>query len=385
MFRRLLWSLLKASRARLAVALVALAAGGAVISALGNLCLEAESKVTREFSSLGANVIVEAPRRPEAAGAGAAPQLLDEGVVQRVEGLGQGQGSALAASPYLFAVVRSGGREVVVAGTWLDEASIFEPWWKIEGESITSRDDANRCLVGRTAARLLNVRPGSALDLEYGAGSGGRKARLTVAGIVDAGGEEDSQVFANIGVVQKLAGLGGKIQMVQVTVTRSAKEVESWTERIAAAVPGVEVRPVRQIAEAEGALVVRIRFLIFSMMVLILVLTALCVLATMAALALERRNDVGLMKALGGSAKRVVSLFLAEAGILGSTGGAIGYVFGMVLLQWIGLRVFGTSFAPRLEVLPLTVALMTAVALAGAMPLRLLGRVRPAVILRGEE
>jgi putative ABC transport system permease protein len=206
-----------------------------------------------------------------------------------------------------------------------------------------------------------------------------------VAGIVDAGGEEDSQVFANIGVVQKLAGLGGKIQMVQVTVTRSAKEVESWTERIAAAVPGVEVRPVRQIAEAEGALVVRIRFLIFSMMVLILVLTALCVLATMAALALERRNDVGLMKALGGSAKRVVSLFLAEAGILGSTGGAIGYVFGMVLLQWIGLRVFGTSFAPRLEVLPLTVALMTAVALAGAMPLRLLGRVRPAVILRGEE
>jgi hypothetical protein len=35
-------------------------------------------------------------------------------------------------------------------------------------------------------------------------------------------------------------------------------------------------------------------------------------------------------------------------------------------------------------VLPLTVALMVAVALAGAFPLRLLGKVRPAVILRGE-
>jgi ABC-type antimicrobial peptide transport system permease subunit len=35
-------------------------------------------------------------------------------------------------------------------------------------------------------------------------------------------------------------------------------------------------------------------------------------------------------------------------------------------------------------VLPLTVALMVGVALAGALPLRLLGRVRPAEILRGE-
>jgi hypothetical protein len=35
-------------------------------------------------------------------------------------------------------------------------------------------------------------------------------------------------------------------------------------------------------------------------------------------------------------------------------------------------------------VFPLTVALMVAVAMAGALPLRLLGKVKPAVILRGE-
>ena len=57
---------------------------------------------------------------------------------------------------------------------------------------------------------------------------------------------------------------------------------------------------------------------------------------------------------------------------------------GFALSRWMGQRVFGTSITPRWEVFPLTVALMVAVAMAGALPLRLLGRVKPAVILRGE-
>ncbi len=44
----------------------------------------------------------------------------------------------------------------------------------------------------------------------------------------------------------------------------------------------------------KGNLLDRTRLLIVSMIVLILALTALCVLATMAALAMERREDVGL-------------------------------------------------------------------------------------------
>src|SRR2546421_204130 len=148
--------------------------------------------------------------------------------------------------------------------------------------------------------------------------------------------------------------------------------------------PATGGRRRRQLAEAEGHLLGRIRVLILSAVILILALTTLCVLATMAALAMERRRDVGLMKALGGSMSRVFRLFLTEAGSLGVLGGLLGYVVGILLSEWMGRRVFGVGVTPRLEVLPLTVALMVGVALAGALPLRLLGRVRPAVILRGE-
>jgi putative ABC transport system permease protein len=123
---------------------------------------------------------------------------------------------------------------------------------------------------------------------------------------------------------------------------------------------------------------------VFSMVVLILALTALCVLATMAALATERRADVGLMKALGGTITRIVGLFLAELGVLGAAGGLVGCAAGMALAEWMGRRVFGTAVAPQWKIFPLTIGLMVVVAMAGALPLRALGKVKPAVILRGE-
>jgi len=104
----------------------------------------------------------------------------------------------------------------------------------------------------------------------------------------------------------------------------------------------------------------------------------------MASLAMERRKDVGLMKALGGTVPRIMRLFLAEAGMLGAVGGLLGFLIGVLLARWTGERIFGVVISARLEVLPITVALTIGVALAGAFPLRLLGRVRPADILRGE-
>ena len=74
----------------------------------------------------------------------------------------------------------------------------------------------------------------------------------------------------------------------------------------------------------------------------------------------------------------------SSVGWLGAVGGLIGCLAGIALSNWMGQRVFGTSITPRWEILPVTVALSVLVALAGALPLRLLGKIKPAVILRGE-
>ena len=385
MFGRLLLQLLRGSRGRLAVALVAIVSGAAVISALLNLDLDVGSKLSQEFRTLGANVVI-APRQPQGstpgktnvAGSPSAPGLMDENAV--VEKLKSVKTAQIVAAPYLYVIARADKTPVVVAGTWVDEAQRLSPTWKIEGNRVESRDDQVHALVGRNVARELHLAPSSEFALDYL----GRTAKLTVAGIVDSGDAEDNQVFVNLVVAQQLSNLDGQIGLVQLNVGGGSKNVADVAAKLAAALPDYDVHPIRQVAAAEGALLGRLRLLIFSMVALILVLTSLCVLATMAALAIERREDVGLMKALGGSISRVVGLFLAEVGVLGAVGGTIGSIVGMVLTRWMGHRVFEATISMRWEIVPLTIALMIAVALAGASPLRMLGNVKPAVIFRGE-
>jgi putative ABC transport system permease protein len=381
MFARLLWKLLRGSRGRLAVAIVALVSSAAVISALINLDLGVEHQLTQEFRTLGANIVVSPGQSAKAADAGA-PVLMDEQTVMRAIDQTHTP-SVVAAAPYLYVVARAANTPVVVAGTWLDETPKLAPTWKLEGEWIASRGDLAHCLIGRNVARQFKLAPGAPLELKYL----DRIARLTVAGVVDAGGTEDNQVFVNLPVAQSLASLrdlGPQIGLAQLSVTGSTQTIAEYAAQLAKALPQFEVRPIRQITEAEGAMLHRIQLLIVSMVALILILTALCVLATMAALAMERRADVGLMKALGGSISRIVGLFLAEVGVLGAAGGLIGCIAGVALSRWMGERVFGTSISARWEIFPLTIGLMVIVALAGALPLRLLGKVKPAVILRGE-
>jgi putative ABC transport system permease protein len=380
MFWRLLWKLLRGSRGRLAVALIALISGAAVISALLNLDFDISRKLTQEFRTLGANLVISPAAGVQTSDAGAsAPTLMDQSVALAEVAQLQSP-DVLAAAPYLYIVARSAGTRVVVAGTWLDQSPKLYPTWKLSGDWIASREDTAHCLIGHDVASQFSLSPGSQLELNYI----GRTARLTVAGVVDAGGPEDNQVFVNLPVAQALAAAQNQIGLVQLSVGGPASNVSRLTLQLQTALPGYDVRPIRQVTEAEGALLNRIRLLIVSMVLLILVLSVLCVLATMAALAMERREDVGLMKALGGSISRILGLFLAEVGVLGAAGGLIGCFVGVALSIWMGHQVFGTAISPRWEVFPLTIALMMGVALAGALPLQRLGKVKPAVILRGE-
>jgi putative ABC transport system permease protein len=399
MFTRLLWKLLRASRGRLVVALVALVSGAAVISALLNLQFDIERKLTQEFRTLGANVVIAPPNVTSAAHSAAEePALIDEASVwevldpnlprgnpreTRVEELNP-QLVFMAAAPYLYFIGRVAGAPVVVGGTQFGAAFGpfgLEPTWKLETRgTLQAVEGSPSCVIGRNVAKQLKLSVGSPVELQYLH----QHRQFVVHWILDSGAAQDSQIFVDLRAAQSLLGVGAQASLIQLRVNGTPKAISQYIAHLAALLPQYEVRPIRQVTEAEGELLNRIRLLILSMVILILLLTGLCVLATMAALAMERREDVGLMKVLGGSISRIVGLFLAEVGVLGAVGGLAGCIAGVALSHWMGQRVFGTAISARWEIFPLTVALMVGAALAGALPLRRLGNVKPAVILRGE-
>ena len=376
MFWRILWRLLYASRGRLALALIAVISGAAVSAALLNLDLDATDKFTREFRVFGANVVVSAAQTGDAAG------TMDVGDIERIQQLRSPQIVGIAPYLYLSAEAEAGENKaaVIVTGTWFDAAERMNSSWKVEGNWVSGRENRTDCMIGEQAAARLGLVPGHSVKVQYA----GREAVLRVVGIITAGTSEDSQIFVALPFAEELGLLGARATLVQISVRGSAPEVENVIGRLSLALPELQVRPLHQLAEAEGRLLERIRGLLFATVVLILALTSLGVLAAMAGLALERRSDVGLMKALGGSVRVIMRFFMAEATVIGFVGGTIGFAIGMLLSQWIGQRVFSVSITPHLIVLPATLALMVLVSLAGALPLRLLGRVRPSEILRGE-
>ena len=375
MFWRLLWKLLRGSGGRLGVAVLALVSCAMLVSALLNLEFDIERKLTQEFRTLGANLLIS-PRNAQISGSSPSEVMSASDVSAAIESVRDP--NVVAAAPFLYIVGNAKNAPVVIAGTKLEELPKLEPAWRIEGEWKSSQVQQRDCLVGRNVAQQLRLVVGSSLNLTYLK----KNAQLKVGGIIDAGAAEDNQVFVELAEAQDLADLPGRISFAQLSVSGTTAAISQYATRLASALPAYEVKPIRQITEAEGDLLSRIRLLIVSMIVLISVLTALCVLGTMAALAMERRQDVGLMKALGGSIGRIVTLFMAEVGVLGAAGGLIGAILGLALSRWMGQRVFGQAISSRWEIFPLTIILMVAIALAGALPLRLLGKVKPAIIFR---
>src|SRR3984893_127149 len=155
----------------------------------------------------------------------------------------------------------------------------------------------------------------------------------------------------------------------------NAGEFERWSCRpyvssiaytIKQVLPGADVRVVRRVAEGEGAILTRVRMLLWLVTAASLLAAALAVGASSAASVIERRTEIGLMKALGAASAKVGFLLAAEQLLLAFVGGGVGYAFGILLARILGQTVFGVAPQPSLLVLFLVLALAAAVTLLGS-------------------
>jgi putative ABC transport system permease protein len=376
MFWRIVRRLFAAQRGRLLVILLALGASAALTAALLNLQVDARDRLTKEFRVFGANIIV-APRDTKSSSAGVV--TLDESIVDKVR---QSLPPRASADSYLYLVASvsaaSSAQPVnaVIAGKRTERIA------QSPGQSaiVTPRDNQNLCSVGVKAAQQLNLQPADTLTLKND-----KREEVCTSEIADSRGDaQDSQIVVNLDAAQRLASLPGKVSLVQVSVPGTPREIREYIATLTQNIPAADVHGLRQFTDAEAKIYTRISGLLTATTALVLALTGLCVMAAMTNVAMERKNDVGLMKAIGGATRRVLRLFLAEAALLGLAGGIVGAAAGLLLSIWLGKTVFGVAARPRLIVYPVSVALTILVAIVSSYPLRRLANISPASVFRGE-
>ena len=380
MYWRIVRRLLGANRGRLFVILLALGAGAAVTAALLNLQVDAKQRIAWELSIFGPNYVVVPRDMSEDT---AASRTLDQSIVTVIKS--KPHESNFYGIPYLYLIANVSSdrspeaKQAVVAGTNLGYPGFGGPGWKVVSKSLPMTSETD-CMAGVKLAAAIHLQAGSIAHLQ----NGNHVEQCTVAVVLSTGGSEDNQILVSLRISQRLAGLPGRLSLVKLVIFGTPNDISDRISVLRQQLPQADIRPIRQFAEGETKIYNRISGLLTSTVAIVLLLTGLCVMAAMTNVAMERRNDVGLMKAIGGATRRVLRLFMMEAALLGLAGGVIGAAAGIFLSIWLGKQVFGVAAQPRLIVYPVSVALTTIVAILSAYPLRRLASVRPASVFRGE-
>ncbi len=362
MFVRMLLRAAVLRRGRAASALFAMVVAAAVGTAMLNLYVDVQAKLRREFRNYGANIVL----------VGKNGASLPAEALARTDAALAGHGIV---APFALVVARtSDGQPIVVAGADFARVQQLDRWWSVSHWPSTPQE----ALVGVRALAVVSPK-NQPFDLSFQ----GRTIHLTPAGTVQTGAAEDSRVY--LSMPDFVAWTGVQPSTLEVAANGSPEEVASVMRQLEQDVPEADVRPVRQIMEGEARVLGKTRATLLAAAALIILTASLCVLSTLMGWVFDRRRDFAIMKALGASDRLLNGFFAAEAAALGAIGALVGFALGVGIAAWIGRANFHAPVVPRFGILPFVLAGSIVVTLLSAiLPIGLLRRVQPAVILRGE-
>jgi putative ABC transport system permease protein len=269
------------------------------------------------------------------------------------------------------------GRPLPIVGADLAGARRLHPSWRIgPGDGAT--------LLGVRLARALSLAAGDTLEATFRAPGGGeRRLALPIGATLESGGPDDDAWWIPLDHAQRLAGLEGRISLVQARLARPADEA-----RVVSAIQRdghLRALVVHALSSTEADLFQRMKRLMGWVTLGVLLSAGLCAFGTLTDLALERRREIALLKALGASQREVVRQFGAESLAVGLVGGFAGWWIGVLAAELIGREVFHAAITIQWSLFPVVLAVSVAVAMAaGVGPIRLALAVDPAPVLKGE-
>ena len=377
---RLLGAALWRRRGTVALAVAALTIGTSVAAALLHVSNDVSRKLSRELRALGPNLLLV----PERVATGATADAAAEGEYLDVaDARARLRRAGLEGTPLLYLVASVRGRPVQVVGADLEAARRLHPSWAVEPAAPAARaaGSTHGSLIGRRLAGRLGLSPGATVALVFPGTS--RSLEVTVGDVLVAGGPDEESWWIPLADAQALGGVTDRASLVQARVPPGGDPAAVVKSLEAGG--GAKALLLHALSDTEAGLLTRMRRLMALVTVAALVAAGLCAFGTLTDLALERRRDIALMKALGAGAGDIVRQLVGESLVIGLLGGIAGWLLGVFFAEIIGRRVFLSPVAIGWDVPPIVIGLSLLVAgLAGLGPIRLALAVEPASALKGD-
>lgn len=426
MFFRMLLSAVFRRRSRAVMAVVASLVGAATLFCLAMICIAVPQQMNQEMRAYGANLIVTPLADSENSKSG-----IDDAMVEHTTEMVSAKGSEKHAT-YRYENVRVNAAPYVMAGVNPAQVRNLNHHWVVDG----SWPSTGKVLVGRDVADAMGLKVGGSITIGYRASdnaassgqasqsgtdgtdgtaqsgtdgtsdgqtsSGSTGAQQTqnghvssdimdtsgtefrVAGIVDTGGSEDSIIYALAGDVDKLTGSTRGVDVIEYSsgasdLTALVNSINDMTSM------HVKAQQVTKITASDTRVITMLQTLFWIVSLVVLVFTLVGVGTTISSIVSQRRNEIGLRKALGASSHAIGIEFYVESAVYGLLGGLLGTVTGYGMARWLCATVFERSIGFNWWLAVVSVVFSALVAVVASIPpVHRATRIDPAVVLREE-
>lgn len=252
-------------------------------------------------------------------------------------------------------------------------------------QPMTFQVDPGTAYVGHRIAESFQAKEGETISL------GGRDLKVKKC-LSESGGLDDMRIQCSLQDAQAILNQPGRITVIKAVdclCFEKGDPVATLREEIGAALPGTQVLQVKAIANARAKQRQMIHN-IFSLMLPFVVAACGVWIGVLAAMNVrDRRQEIGLLRALGYDTEVVCLLFLGKAVLVGLAGAVVGFLLGTSLGLKYGPGVFEITakamirWEPSLLVFACVLAPLFAV-VVGFVPTMIAITYDPAATLRDE-
>lgn len=259
----------------------------------------------------------------------------------------------------------------------------LKPNWKIKGSWFKDEDSI---ILGSEVAKVEKRDIGDKIYIES------IDKEFNISGILERTyGQDDGFYFLPIETAQKYFKKEGKLTAIGVQLWNLSQmgEIKTRLESL----PDVYVVPAEQMSKEILGFVGGTKALMYSILVIALIVSALGLLNTILMATFERQKEFGYLRCVGAGKLDIIRLILNETLILGLTGGIIGFLVGFGLSSGIEhwIRQFlpyvpaGRLLRPGLDIVLISsIIILSLGIIAGFYPAYRAGKVSPMEAIRNE-
>jgi len=192
--------------------------------------------------------------------------------------------------------------------------------------------------VGFEIAKDTGIKKGDAIDI-FG------KTFNVEKTLAESGSDDDIRIYGNLGEIQSILNMSGKVNEIKALeclclIKPGEDPVTALRSQVEKLIPKAKVTLIESLADTrQKQRAMADRYFSFILPV-VLVVCAAWIFALAMINVRDRKQEIGIMRAIGYGSIRIASLFLGKAILVGLIGAALGYAVGTGLAKWFGPGIF---------------------------------------------